>query len=851
MSQLGPEARKVDRILREMHPATPPLKNGARRGWWIWHRLSRDLSYAARTLCRNPAFALASILILALGIGAGAAVFSVTYDLALKKLPYPNAEQLYRVTERRLDGKFWTPFLSGAEFDYLSKLPQVARIGCFMPAEFVIHSGRPQALQGALVSAGLFATLGTQPLLGRTIGSADAVSGAPNTVVLSDELWDTEFGANPHVLGQQIWLAVKAGGQPDGRVTLPVPFTIIGVMPPRSRFPLPGKLWVALTRPAHPVYRDMMGNSLAALGKFETYVRLRRGTGALAFRQSLASEDTRLAQAFPELAEWRLHAERLRDAVVGEYRARLLVWLAASVCILLLTCLTVSNLMMGRARSSASESAVRLALGATRTQLVGQSLMLSGLISAIAGAVGIGLAYAALKACAALPPPGAPRPEAIAVSWPILGSLLGAAVLLGLLFGVLPAMQFALPNLQRRLQSSGGPPGSGTSMPRLRPRSAAVAVEVGLALVLTLGAILAAVSLGRLGAADLGYPTGNLVVARISPGPGSCSTVSACGAFLEALVRRVQATPGVARAAATTTVPMGLPVTFQVYAGGSRIAAGKPTRAQFVEVTPGYFQTMGVRIVAGRGIQRRDQRGAERVVVVSRSLARELFGAHAVGRSLLYAGPPTRVVGVVGDVSMRPEARPLPTFYIPVAQAFFLQQIGLVVRAAGSPQLVVRELPGALASVDPTAALSHAAGVNNLLAAVSAGPEYQEIILTFFGGLGVVLALAGVYGLVHYETSQRAREFAVRIALGASRCSVAALALTRTLSLACLGLAAGAACYLAAAASIRSAFYGAVSLSGPTVAAVAAAVFTAAVLAALPPALRAASAAPMDVLRES
>ncbi|MGH9534406.1 MAG: ABC transporter permease [Terriglobales bacterium] len=560
-----------------------------------------DARYALRQLRLNPGFSAPCIVTMAVGIGIGAAVFSISYDVALKPLPYPNPGALVAI--RALHGAQGTPFpfLTGPEVDAVAASPVFADVAEVAPTAVVTGgAGRPRQLAGLAVTGNLFSLLGTRALIGRTLLPADARPGHSHVAVLSYACWRRAFGGRAGLVGAQVQLSAQASTFFTNKSLRGAAFTIVGVMPPANKFPLRGAIWIPTVRRHNSNYTDMMGNSLRQHRDFEAIARLRDGASTAQAERSLRATTAALRRnpANGEAA-WLLSATSLRDAVVGPTGRQLLLWLLAALCVVLLTCLAVSNMLIARALARRQEVATRNALGADRARLFRQFLVESACLAAIASALGVALGALAVGAARHFPLPGIPRQQAIGISVPILFAVLAFSVLTGLIFGLAPAWQFASQDISPHLGGFGVDRGGGPGLPRLR--SVFGAVQVGLAVLLTVGAVAASVGLADIMGANVGYRLEHLVVGSFSLSHRSCSDMASCNWAIRDITQRVGALPGVESAAVSSARPLGITLgAGRVRAQEAAPAPGGMVFTKFVVVTPRYFKTLRIKIIAGR-----------------------------------------------------------------------------------------------------------------------------------------------------------------------------------------------------------------------------------------------------------
>ena len=738
-----------------------------RTEWWneLWH----DLRFGFRTLARQPGFAVVAIAMLALGIGATTSIFSVLNTVALRPLPLPNPAQVVLVSEAwgvRAGGD-----VSIGNYEDLSRGQHTfASLGAHYDGNDILSgTDRPERLVGARVTASFFQVMGVAPLHGRAFGAEEDSPGQPRTVVLSHRLWERRFGADPTVIGRTVILNA-------------IPHAVLGVMP--REFDLLGKadeLWTpAAFTPVQLAEHDDHFLSV--------YGRLKPGVTPEQAMADLAPTVARLRELFPD-ANHSLSAVfvvPMLDGIVGEARGRIMVLFGAVSLVLLIGCVNVANLLLARGASRTRELAVRAALGAGRGRIVRQ-LFAENLVLAVGGAgLGIVLALVGVRLIVAAAPENVPRLDQLRLDWAGVGFAVTAALLSALVFGLLPAIRTARSDLFGALRE-GSRGASRRSHDWLK--QGLVAAEVGLAMLLLVGAgllIRTAINLGRI---DPGFDPTGVLSARVSlprigyEDPGRVT--STFTRMAEDLGRR----PGVVSAALVSQVPMGP-------GGGSNglIPEGKALEgrnsimSRLRIITPGYLGTMRIPIKQGRGFTPDDRRGRPLVMIVSETLARRAFpGQNPIGRRLACcesgdstgAGPWKEIVGVVGDVRSDGLASDVDNeFYLPIGQAppeawnWLQRTMTIAVRTAGEPAGATSLVAEVVRAVDPSVPIFLVATMDQRIGRSLAESRFNTQLLVVLGGLGLGLVVVGIYGVIAFFVARRTREIGIRAALGASRASI-------------------------------------------------------------------------------
>ena len=843
--------------------------------------LLRDLRYAVRQLARQRAFTLTAVATLALGIGANTAMFGVVYGILLRPLPYPDAGAIVRVGESF--GGRGGAFLSNRSMALLEDDARSFDQLAAWRAAAVDWAGPDGAvtLRGARVSPSLFPLLRARPHLGRLFTEAEGRAGADRVVLLSHRAWIDRFAADPDVVGA----AVDLGGDP---------YTVVGVLAEGFYFPNPdGELWMPFVVPPFtPPTLDPSGRftvsvvAFSALGRLapgvspqqaatEAGAILQRDDGFLAARAGGAN---RPADGAPAIEA---RVVPLLEQMVGGYRPALLALTGATLLVLLIACSNVAGLLLARGVTRRRALAVSAALGAGRGRLVRQLLTESVLLSLLGGALGLAAAALVLRASPALVPGNVARLDQVAVDGVALAFNLGLSVVVGLLFGAAPALQWSRLHLVRALNEGSGQSAGGFRLLRSnRVRAALATGQVALAVVLLVGAGLLLRSFVGLVTADRGYDAANVITAvtrnpdyrprRAGMTPEAQAEARAANQrFQDALVEAVtglERLPDVEAAGVTSRIPLAVTDAAQLrtqFRVAGRPVAGNAAdipQASVQVVSPGYLEAMRPRLRGGRILTRLDRADSPPVVVLNETLARQLFGAaRAVGERVLFgrSDEPAEVVGVVGDIRYRGLAieESQADAFIPLDQAEAVGMVGslalpmVAVRTAGDPLAVVPFLAEAVTEAHPRAALGAVMTMADRLSAAVAQPRFYAVFVGSFAALALFLAAFGVYGLLSYTVSQRRREIGVRMALGARRADILALVVRQGGALVAAGAAVG---LLAAAASARVLerfLFGVAASDGLTFAAAPLVLVAAGLVACWLPARRATRIDPMQALR--
>jgi predicted permease len=803
-----------------------------------------DLRLGIRNLTRRPAFTVIAVLTLALGIGANVAMFTVSNAVLLAPLPYDDPRNVVVLNERTPE----FPTLSVTRYnfeDWRARAQSFADMAAFRPTNMTLTgAGEPERVPVKMITASMLPLLGVSVAEGRGFGDADDRAGAEGVALLS-----AAFARRRFPTGTAVGQAVQLDGKP---------YTVVGVLPSRFELFQPADVYVPFWPWASTLPEDR-GWHPGIL----PVARLRPGVTLEQARSEMETIAQQLeAEHQDSNKNVRVLVTRAQDQVVQNVRPALVLLTGAVVLVLLIACANVANLLLARAVDRQKEISVRIALGASRFRILRQLVVESLVLASVGGAAGLLLASWGVSFLASSAGTALPRAQNIVVEWRVAFFALALSVLTGIVFGLVPALQATRLDIRESLNQEGRG-GSGGARHR-GLHSALVMGEIGLALVLLVGAGLLLRSFSTLTRVAPGFDPENVLVVNLPLSPRSYGDNSVRTSMVERIVERAAALPGAHGAAITTTLPMagaGATIHFNRAAYPPK-GPDDYVMAGYRAVTPGYMSVLRVPLRRGRMLTEHDREGAPLVVVINESMARQYFTDRDPIGQIIQLGtepapdfPTMEIVGVVGDLKQSFDAGAKAEMFVPYAQypdpiltGMYLNT-ALVVRTTGEPGLMAPAVRAIVRDIDPNQPMVNIRTMGSAMAGTVAQPRFQMMLLTIFGAVAVALASVGVYGVMAYTVTQRIPEIGVRMAIGASPSRVVKMVVWQGARLALLGTMLGLIAAVLVALSMQSFLFGIDGLDPMTFAIAPLVLGGAALLASYVPARRAARISPLAALR--
>lgn len=750
----------------------------------VFDSLQQDLKYGIRTMRKNPAFSVAVVITIALGIGANTAMFSVIRAVLLKPLEYREPDRVLFMTEGA------TPMRAEEITSASRSYSAIGEFAGGFENLALSGAGEPEVLKGARVSANFLDILGVAPLQGRSFLAEDDKPGAAPVAMISAGLWRRRFGRDTAILGKTATL----GG---------VPTIIIGVLPPGFQFPLTGtevwltrpQDWSVISPPGRPI-----SPTLAVFGRLKPHVEMQQANAEL---QVLNQQYT---AAHPEMLDAKKESpdvvRSLKEELISDIRPKLWMLFGAVGFVLLIVCANIASLLLARATGRAREFAVRAAIGAGRARIIGQLMAESALLALLGGVIGVGLAAGGVSVIRRMTFVDMPRAGEIRIDAMVLGFGIALALLAGIAFGLAPALIASRPDLAVVLRGSG----EGTMAARTRlfaglgSRGLLVVGQVAMSIILLIGATLLIESLARIYRVDPGFQPSGLLTMKVALSPTRYDNDQKKAALYDQVAQRIGSLPGVQGAAFTLTLPMAdqwLGTTVEV-TGRPEVRLNERPTALFQNSTPGYFRTLEIGLKRGREFTAHDKAGAVPVVIINESLARVLWPQYPksqdpIGQHLLIGNDlqPKEIVGIATDVHQTgKDSDPMAALYLPCAQKPPASAM-LVVRTNGDPLTFGNAVRSQVLAIDPDQPVSEIATMDALVDASEGQLRLMMRLLGTFAGAATLLAVIGFYGVISYSVVQRTKEIGIRRALGAPRNNILSLVARQVLILALAGVVLG------------------------------------------------------------
>jgi predicted permease len=806
-----------------------------------------DLTYALRTLARNPGFAAIVILILAIGIGANTAMFSIVDGVLLRPLPFDNPSRLVAVQEVVPKFARMAPTIpvNALHFEEWRKnwhsAEDLAMLSSY--STNLTSGGDPERLIIGRVSSSLFSTLGISPRLGRSFRAEEDQAGRDHVVLLNDSLWQRRFHGDPAVLGQKILL--------DG-----VPYEVIGVLPAGLQVPKISQLQaMAFGSDSPEVWKPfaLLDREKSTMGDFNyaCIARLKPGIDLAQASAELNAVQANISRDLPNHIELRAAIAPLQDQITGRSRQGLLLLLAAVGAVLLIVCVNVANLLLARATGRTREFAVRAAIGASTSRLLRQMLTESFLVAIFGGALGLAIAAGALQLILANAPVDVPRLNEVRLDGRVLAIAFALTLASAAIFGLIPAWRSSRIDPQSGLRGGGRSATDNRQSGRLR--ALLVAIETGLCTVCLVAAGLLLNSFVRLLHVDKGFDAEHVITVDINLPAARYPDLARRSDFIRKAIESIHAIPGVAAAGVSNLLPLAGEGSNNILnLDGDTTPITERPIADFRLINEDFFRTMGIPLTQGRAIESSDR--THPVSVISAATAQRLWpGQNPLGKRFHLgdpSAPALEVIGVAGDVSaggLQKQAN--PTVYLPYWQRFDQRRCTLIVRTSMEPSAIASAVRAEIRRLDPEIPVPQFQTMGEIVSASVAQRRFQLTLVMLFAAIALGLASLGIYGVVSYSVAQRRNEMGIRMALGASGSDLRSLVLKQGLAPVVIGLVAGLAGALALGRVLSGLLFG-VSASDPlTMGTVAAVLLIVAAMACYVPALRATRSDPLVALR--
>jgi putative ABC transport system permease protein len=804
-------------------------------------RIIQDLRYALRMLLKHPGFTLITLLTLALGIGANTAIFSVINAVLLKPLPFKEPDRIIRVwATDRLRGEFRRPTSYPNFVDWRAQNQVFEYTTAYSPAGAILTgNGSPEYLDGIVATGELLPLLGVPPVLGRYFSEEEAQAGDAPVVVISYNLWQRSFAADPNMVNRSVIL--------DGKSR-----TVVGVMPPLFKFPLDSEKtdFISLLDPKTEENQGRGSNYLGIVGRLKPGVTIAQAQSEMdaiagALESQYADENTGRG----------IRLVRMHEDLIRKVQRALLVLFGSVGCVLLIACANVANLLLARVTGRQKEIAVRSALGASRWRIVRQLLTESLLLSGLGGLLGLLLAKWGLDALVALIPSSVPRAAEISIDWAVLGVTFGLSLLTGIIFGLMPALQVSKPDLTTALKEEGR--GSAGSLHRNRIRALLVVSELALSFVLLVGAGLFLRSFLHLRDVSPGFDADRVLTMEIALPDTKYHTLEEQARFFQQLFQRLNATPGIEAAGAIDPLPFGGSSSGSSFKIEEHppLPPAERLKAGVRCISPDYFRALGIRLVKGRLLTEQDNQEAPKAMLINETLARRYFpdedpiGKHASAGTAFVAGKTYEIVGIVSDTKHKTlDLEAEPEFFVTYLQAP-QPYLTLALRTTtADPESMTASVRSQVQQLDSEQPIYNVKPMKELLADSIATQRFNTMLLMIFALLAMVLASIGIYGVMSYAVTQRTKEIGIRMALGAQVTDVMRMIIRQGITMVSIGIALGLAVAFALTRVLDNLLYEVSATDTATFLLVATVLTLVALVACVVPARRAAKVDPLVAL---
>ncbi|HZS47666.1 MAG TPA: ABC transporter permease [Blastocatellia bacterium] len=815
-----------------------------RMGYYL-ESIWQDLRFGARNLTKNRGFAITAISTLALGIGACTAIFSVVNAVLLRSLPYPDPDRIVAIEEYHMPGGDRARITAANFVDWRARNHTFENLaGIAWKRSNLTGAGEPEQINVAVVSANFFDVLRVQPKLGRGFTPEDEQAGHPSIAILSHGLWQRRFGSDPSVIGKQIILDEKS-------------YTVTGVMPAGFQYPKEIEVWVPPLRIAPEVNPQIDVTRNRSMGYLSAIARLKPG---VTLQQSAAEMDAitaALRQQYPgETGDRFDRVVSLQTDIVGDIRPALLTLLAAVAGVLLIACANVANLLLARLSARRKEIVLRAALGAGRGRLIRQLMTESILLSLIGGVIGLLLAWLGISLLVTVAPTDLPRITEVNLDWQVLAFTFGVSLFTGILFGLAPVLSLAGVDLHDALKAAGRVTGSAYHH---KLGNLLVVAEVTLSIVLLVCAGLLFRSFLKLQSVQMGFDTGNILTMRVNPSGSKYQTLQQQNAFYNDAIGQLKSVPGIQSVGLVSELPLGHgSTTASCYVEGApELPPSQWPEVNFRIVSPGYFRVLGVPILQGRDIDARDTTESQNVVVVNEAFAkynfknespigkRITFGNDQQGRPVWY-----QIVGEIANIRTVEffQTEPQPDVYLSYGQQG-LSGPSFVIKTSIEPTSLAQSAVEAIHKVDAMLPVSYIKSMDQIAYESISQPRFNTLLLAVFASVALLLAAAGIYGVMSYMVTQRTNEIGVRIALGGKMIDILKIVIGRGMILTGSGVALGIAIAFGVSRVMSGLLFGVTPTDPLTFTFIALLLSSVAFLACYIPARKAARVDPMVALR--